>query len=298
MTNEQWTALTLARDKKTSQADVLAQVFAESDALVIGIGAGMSASDGYTYVGDRFTKNFPDFIEKYNFLDMLQASLHSFESWQEYWAFQSRFVKLNFLEQPVGPSYLRLRDLLKYMYDYFIITTNADNGIEFACFDESRVLHMQGKYILWQCSQHCHAQTYRDEDAIREMVAKQENMKVPYELIPRCPKCDAPMEINKRKAEVGMVEDEEFHEQLDRYNEFLEEHKNDKVAYLEIGVGYTTPQFIKHPFHRMTRENPNAVFVTLNKKAYHVPKAIQDGTIHLDKDISFLIKKVHKILAI
>lgn len=27
MTNDQWTALTLAHDKKTSQADVLAQVF-------------------------------------------------------------------------------------------------------------------------------------------------------------------------------------------------------------------------------------------------------------------------------
>lgn len=35
----------------------------EADAIVIGIGAGMSASDGFTYVGERFTENFPDFIE-------------------------------------------------------------------------------------------------------------------------------------------------------------------------------------------------------------------------------------------
>jgi NAD-dependent SIR2 family protein deacetylase len=73
----------------------------------------MSASDGFTYVGERFTKNFPDFIEKYRFFDMLQASLHPYGSWQEYWAFESRFIKLNYLDQPVGQSYLALKALMK-----------------------------------------------------------------------------------------------------------------------------------------------------------------------------------------
>ena len=67
-----------------------------------------------------------------------------------------------------------------------------------------------------------------------------------------------------------MVEDADFHAQLDRYNHFLDTHKNGKVLYLEIGIGYTTPQFVKHPFQRMTRHNPNAVFMTLNKKAYRI----------------------------
>ncbi len=66
-------------------------------------------------------------------------------------------------------------------------------------------------------------------------------------MIPRCPKCDAPMEV-KNEAEVGMVEDAEFHAQLRRYNAFLEQHQDDKVLYLEIGIGHTTPQFVKHPF--------------------------------------------------
>ena len=90
----------------------MAQAIDEADAIVVGIGAGMSASDGFTYIGERFTQNFPDFIEKYNFFDMLQASLHSFDSWQEYWAFESRFVKLNYLDQPVGPSYVALKRYL------------------------------------------------------------------------------------------------------------------------------------------------------------------------------------------
>lgn len=61
--------------KNLTQAEQLAQLIKEADALVVGIGAGMSAADGFTYIGSRFETAFPDFIAKYQFLDMLQASL-------------------------------------------------------------------------------------------------------------------------------------------------------------------------------------------------------------------------------
>ena len=110
MTESTWRAISTNHN---SHSDVLAEAINEADAVVVGIGAGMSASDGFTYIGKRFTQNFPDFIEKYGFFDMLQASLHTFESWQEYWAFQSRFVALNYLDQPVGASYIALKEILK-----------------------------------------------------------------------------------------------------------------------------------------------------------------------------------------
>lgn len=292
MTNAKWNALNM---EDQSQSAVLAEAIREADAVVVGIGAGMSSADGFTYTGERFTKNFPDFIEKYGFFDMLQASLHPFPSWQEYWAFESRFVKLNYLDQPVGPSYVALKEMLETK-PYHIITTNADNAFAVADYDLDKVFHIQGEYILWQCSQHCHAQTYRDDEAILQMVEQQEDMKVPRELIPHCPKCDAPMEINKRKAQVGMVEDADFHAQLDRYNAFLAQHETGKVLYLEIGIGYTTPQFVKHPFQRMTRENPDAVFMTMNKKAYRIPQPIRERTIHLTDDISMLIQDANQRL--
>ncbi|NQD99446.1 deacetylase SIR2, partial [Staphylococcus xylosus] len=97
MTESTWNALTTVYDQ---QADQLADALQEANAVVVGIGAGMSAADGFTYIGERFTQHFPDFIAKYGFFDMLQASLHPFESWQEYWAFESRFVALNYLDQP------------------------------------------------------------------------------------------------------------------------------------------------------------------------------------------------------
>ena len=47
---------------------------AEVDAIVIGAGAGLSTSAGFTYSGERFEKYFSDFREKYGFEDMYSLS--------------------------------------------------------------------------------------------------------------------------------------------------------------------------------------------------------------------------------
>lgn len=63
--NKHWQ--TLEKETK-SQAKLLQQLIKEAEAIVIGIGAGMSAATGFTYIGKRFTDAFPDFIAKYRFL--------------------------------------------------------------------------------------------------------------------------------------------------------------------------------------------------------------------------------------
>lgn len=284
-----WTSLDIAQDEPAT----LAALIREARALVVGIGAGMSAADGFTYIGDRFETAFPDFIEKYGFLDMLQASLFPFAGLEEYWAFQSRFVALNYLDQPVGQAYLDLKEMLETK-PYHIITTNADNAFQVADYAHNKVFHIQGEYGLWQCSQFCHQQTYRDDLLIRRMVAEQKDMKIPRDLIPYCPKCGAPFEINKRNAEKGMVEDADFFAQKDRYERFLAEYEGQKILYLEIGVGYTTPQFIKHPFQAYTRANPNALFVTMNQKQYRIPPAIQGQTVQLTSHIAALLAATNR----
>ncbi|RDW18934.1 SIR2 family NAD-dependent protein deacylase [Oceanobacillus chungangensis] len=287
--NTHWQTLTM--DSSLPQADFLHQLIEEAEAIVIGIGAGMSAATGFTYVGKRFTDAFPDFIAKYRFFDMLQASLFDFEDEQEYWAFQSRFSLLNFFDQPIGQAYVDLRRIMKDK-NYHIITTNADNAFYAAAFDMDKVFRIQGEYGLWQCSDHCHQQTYHDESLIRQMAQEQSDMKIPAELVPHCPKCGAVMEINKRNEEKGMVEDGHFHEQKERYEKFLKENQDKKVLFLEIGVGHTTPQFIKHPFQQMTQANPKALFVTMNQKDYFIPHAIRPQTMRIDEDIAEVLHTI------
>lgn len=281
-------------EQTNSESELLAGLIDEADAVIVGIGAGMSAADGFTYIGERFKSNFPDFIEKYNWLDMLQASLFKFPTLEEYWAFQSRFIVLNYLDQPAGKAYIALKEMIEKK-PYRVITTNADNAFYAADYDMDKVLYYQGEYVRMQCSDFCHDETYRDDELMRQMAEQQQNMAIPSELIPYCPKCKAPMEKNKRTAEKGMVEDAKFNVQRDDYNAFLKEHKEGKVIYLEIGVGHTTPQFIKHPFWRETRQNEDALFVTMNQKSYRIPENIKSRAVFLTDDIGKTILNAHKI---
>lgn len=268
-----------------SQSQQLTQAITEAEAIVVGVGAGMSAATGFTYVGPRFKNAFPDFIEKYNFYDMLQAFLADFEDAQEYWAFQSRFSLLNYFDQPQGQAYVDLKEILADK-NYHVITTNADNAFYAADFDMDKVFRIQGEYGLWQCSAMCQQETYQDEELIRKMVDQQENMCVPAELVPHCPHCGAVLEINKRDAQKGMVEDKDWHDQNDRYQAFLKENAGKKILYLEIGVGMTTPQFIRHPFQKWTAENPNALYITMNQKPYRIASDIKDQSLRLTDDIA------------
>ena len=56
-----------------SKTELLKQKLAEADAILIGAGAGLSASAGFSYTGRRFQQYFQDFIEKYGFQDMYSA---------------------------------------------------------------------------------------------------------------------------------------------------------------------------------------------------------------------------------
>ena len=43
-------------ETKKDESRLLAGLIDEADAVVVGIGAGMSAADGFTYTGERFTR--------------------------------------------------------------------------------------------------------------------------------------------------------------------------------------------------------------------------------------------------
>lgn len=276
-------------------SDLLNVALDEADAIIVGIGSGMAAADGFKYVGPRFENNFGDFIEKYNWFDLFQGSVFDFESLEEEWAFFSRFVDVNYLSQPLGESFVRLKDILKGR-NYYIITTNADNAFEIADYNMDKVFHIQGKYNLMQCSKGCHNKRYRNDDLMREMVERQEDMEVPSELVPYCPKCGAPMELNRRDHDDYMVEDEEFEVEKERFLNFLNSHIDQKLLFLELGVGYMAPQIIKHPFQKFVEEHPATMYMTVNIKNYNIPKQIRDQTVWLKEDIyDLLINAIEKV---
>ncbi|MFR5903174.1 MAG: SIR2 family NAD-dependent protein deacylase [Neglectibacter timonensis] len=258
-----------------------------ADAIVIGAGAGLSASAGFTYTGERFEKFFGDFIEKYGFSDMYSGGFYPFETLEEHWAYWSRYIYINrYMDapKPIYNEFLRLVD----GKDYFVLTTNVDHCFQKAGFDKSRLFYTQGDYGLWQCSKPCHQKTYHNETVVRKMLDKQENRKIPGKLVPYCPVCGAPMAMNLR-TDMTFVEDEGWHNAARRYEDFLRRHTGRHILFLELGVGSNTPAIIKYPFWKMTYQNPKTVYACINLGEAVCPDAIAKQSICINTDLAGVI---------
>lgn len=75
--------------------ECLADKIKNADAIVIGAGAGISASAGYNYSQERFMKYFSDFNKKYGINDMYYGSFYPFEDELEFWSFWARKIYYN-----------------------------------------------------------------------------------------------------------------------------------------------------------------------------------------------------------
>lgn len=68
----------------SSQLKRLKQEIDISDAIIIGAGAGLSISAGFTYSGEPFSNNFKDFEAVYNFHDMYTGGFYSYQTLEKY----------------------------------------------------------------------------------------------------------------------------------------------------------------------------------------------------------------------
>ena len=261
-----------------------------ADAIVIGAGSGLSTSAGLTYDGERFMKYFSDFHEKYGIRDIYSGGFYPFDSLEEYWAWWSRHIFYNRYVKAPGTAYSDLLELVKDK-NYFVLTTNVDHQFQLAGFDKQRLFYTQGDYGLWQCSKPCHQSTYDNEDVVRQMIEQQENMRVPTELVPHCPKCGKPMTMNLR-CDDTFVQDEGWYQAAKRYEEFLKEYGNSHILFLELGVGGNTPAIIKYPFWRMTANNPIAIYACINLNETFALKGLEKQTILIRENIGSILSKL------
>jgi len=261
-----------------------------ADAIIIGAGAGLSVSAGFTYSGERFQKTFYDFEENYGFHDMYSGGFYPYETLEEHWAYWSRYIMINRYQNAPKPVYENLLKLVKDK-EYFVITTNVDHCFQKAGFYKQRLFYTQGDYGLFQCSEPCQQKTYENEAVIRRMVTEQQNMRVPAELLPICPRCGKNMTMNLR-ADKYFVEDDGWHKAAERYEKFLHHYEGSHILFLELGVGYNTPGIIKYSFWQMTNQNRRAFYVCLNYGEAACPTEIESQSICINYDIEEILMEL------
>ena len=263
-----------------------------SEYILIGAGAGLSTSAGFLYDGKRFEDNFKDYIKKYGFTDMYSAGFYNFPTLEEYWAYFSLNVYINRYDIEENETYLNLYNIVKNK-NYFVITTNVDGRFADSKFDKDKIFAVQGDFSLFQCSKPCRQETFYNEKYIREMIKYKKEMKIPTELIPKCPYCGRNMSMNLR-VDSTFVQDKNWDKQKSKYENFLKNSYNSKILFLELGVGFNTPSIIKYNFWRMTLNNKKSVYASINLGECYSASDIEERSICIDADISEVLKKLIK----
>lgn len=283
-----------------------------ADAVVIGAGAGLSTSAGFTYSGERFKKYFGDFEEKYGYHDMYSLGFYPYDSMEEFWGYWCRNIWVNRYMPIPSDVYQNLFELVKDK-DYFVLTTNVDHCFQKSGFDKHCLFYTQGDYGLFQSSSPSGAaksRTYDNYEAIRQMILSEgyqiaedgeliipENttikMTIPSELVPECPDDGNLMTTNLR-CDDTFVQDDGWYAAQNRYHDFLRRHEGLKTVYLETGVGFNTPIIIKYPFWKYTSENKNAVYACINKGDAYCPEEIAKRSVCIDGDIGEVLRNISK----
>lgn len=297
------------KGSREERIELLKNEIQKADAIVIGAGAGLSTSAGFTYSGERFEKYFSDFIKEYGIRDMYSGGFYPFPNDEIRWAWWARHIYFNRYVKAPKPVYDKLFSLLKDK-DYFVITTNVDHQFQNAGFDKKRLFYTQGDYGLFQSVNPQIQKTYDNEEWVMKAMeaqgfVKDENgvfsipesgeilMRIPVELIPKCPDDGSDMTTNLR-VDSSFVEDEGWYAAAEKYSEFLENHKNMHVLFLELGVGANTPVIMKYPFWYMAMENKKAVYACVNYQEAFCPNELEERSICIDGDIGDVLKEIQK----
>ena len=282
-----------------------------ADAIIIGAGAGLSTSAGFTYSGERFDRYFFDFARKFGITDMYSGGFYPFPDTETFWAWWARHIYINRYIDAPKPVYKELLELVRDK-DYFVITTNVDHQFQRADFDKSRLFYTQGDYGLFQSVRASNQKTYDNEEWVMKAMEAQGfikdesgvfrvpedrrlQMRIPSDLIPKCPDDGSNVTTNLR-ADDSFVEDEGWHEASANYAQFLRKNEGGHVLYLELGVGSNTPVIIKFPFWTMTYDNPDAVYACLNYNEAYAPKQIAGQSICINGDTGEVLEELAEIL--
>lgn len=223
---------------------------------------------------------------------MYSGGFYPYKTPEEHWAYWSRYIEINRYRNADIPVYEILYELVKDK-DYFVITTNVDHCFQKAGFDKRRLFYTQGDYGLFQCSVPCCQITYDNQDIIGRMVKEQKDMRIPSELLPKCPVCGKPLTMNLR-SDNKFVEDKGWHRAAERYEDFIRRHKNLHILLLELGVGYNTPGIVKYPFWRITAQNAKAVYACINYGEAVCPTEIEKQAICINGDIGETLQILSK----
>lgn len=277
-----------------TQIKKAAKLINDADYVLIGAGAGLSTAAGAKYGGRFFEENFSEFQEKYGkgryMQDMYSAGFYPYPDEESYWGYWSKQAMLGGIELDVTPLHKTILDALADK-NIFVLSTNADAQFVKAGLPEEKIFCTQGDYFHIQCRKGCHNKTYNAVKMFKQMDQARKDCKVPSYMVPKCPVCGGAMDMNLRKDNY-FVQDEEWYKAEQRFSDFLTEATDKKLVLLELGVGFNTPMIIKYPFRNLTKLNKSVNYICINLDEEPVPADISEHSLMIPGDISAVLQDI------
>lgn len=281
------------------QIEQAAHMIEEADYILVGAGAGVSAAAGIASGKDFFRENFGEFIEKYSgpyMQDMYSAGFYPFPTEEAKWGYWSKHALMGLNGGRPAALYGQILRLLTGK-NYFVLTTNVDEQFPAAGVPLERIFATQGSYGKIQCRRGCHPETYDGMEIFRQMDQARENCCIPSHMVPKCPVCGGPMEMNLR-CDNHFVQDEAWYRAQERFNDFLQEalDSGKNVCLLEMGTGFNTPAIIRFPFEKLVREHENVTLLRLNLNEAIVPESPGARAVGINADIKVSIGDLLRVM--
>lgn len=256
----------------------IAEKIREADAILIGASNGLSITEGLHLFVDNaaFEKLFGDFKRKYGLKCLLQGMAAHWPSEEEKWAFWARLIHYYCSRYRPTQVMLDLKAIIGSK-DYFVVTSNGECHFEMSGFAPEKIDEIEGNWLTMQCACSCHSGLYPVLKLAEQMADSEQNGRIPSDLIPRCPRCGGPMEI-QMAAGHSMIPRAEAEK---RYRSFLERYHGKRLVVLELGVGWRN-QLIKAPLMRLVEQEPRATYITVNLGEVFITDAIKNKSFGLD----------------
>lgn len=283
---------------KELQIKQIAEAIKSADKIVIGAGAGLSAAAGLNYADPEiFRELYTPFLKK-GYKTIWDGITDNWslnrENATTYWGFWANHINNIYYSQEQLEAYRLLYDIIRDR-QHFIITTNGDGQFFKGNFDTAKIFAMQGSYGNFQTQHGSDGKVYDNRKMIEKMLEgfDPQTLTIREEDVPIldytgelfCPNLridqyfvEKPYMLNK-----------------DAYVDFVTADQ-EKILFLELGVGYNTPVIIRYPFEQMTYAYENATLVRVNTTAPQVSPEIKDKAISTDMDIKTLLEELQNYL--
>lgn len=274
------------------QIAAFAREVASADAVLVGGASGLSAAGGGDfYYADTasFRAHFGKFAEKYHFVGAFNGIRAPFQSRAEFWGYLATFLHTT-QTAPLRAPYKDL-DAILAGKDFHILTTNQDTQFV-KLYPESKVSEIQGDHRFFQCSRCCTDETWDAVVPVREMIASMgEGTEIDPDLIPRCPHCGAEA-FPWVRGYGNFLEGSKYEAEYQKTSDYIEAHADERLLFIELGVGRLTPMFIQEPFWQLTANLPQARYISVNDKYDFLPQGIEDKGMSIVGDIAAVLSDV------